>query len=213
VDKRESLNAFGGDTERYDEKVKAQEELEAIAIQKDAFIDQVVGTFYDKENRFAVNETARLYNAADVAAFNIAVAEPGPGSKTTPGFIPALSNNELRELLAANQNADIAIPVFADSDCLRDCIGFVICRGSGSNFEVLDANPFGANQYDKDELYELFSAVRAKCSWLNVAQKSKKLDVNNLQKVIQAVDGFFLEDDKYTEDAKRMKGRLLESES
>ena len=213
MNKRETLNAFGGDTERYDKKVKAQEELEAIAIQKNAFIDEVVKTFYDKEGRFAVNNTARLYNANDIASFNIAVAEPGPGSKSTPGFIPALSNKELRGLLESNQNADIAIPVFADANCKKDCIGFVICRGSGSSFEFLDSSEFGSNQYDKDELYQIFSSVRAKCSWINVAQKSNKLDLNNLLKVIEAVDDFFLSDDKYTEDALRTKERLLESGS
>lgn len=210
MDNREMLDAFGGDTERYDKREQAKAELEAIAIQKKAFIDQVVGTFYDKEGRFAINETARLYNAADIKSFMINVAEPGPNSTTTPGFIPALSVKELRELLEQNQNADVAIPVFADSNCLQDCIGFVICRG-GDSFEILDANPFGANHYSKDELYGLMKGAREKCSWLNMAQKEDNLDQERLLELIGKNTNFFLKDEQYTEDAARMKARLLES--
>jgi hypothetical protein len=210
MDKREALEMLGGDTERFDEEQKKRDELEALAVQKKAFIDQMIGVFYDKNSRFAINKTARLYNASDIASFNIPVIEPGPTETTVPGFIPKLSNKDLREILKQSKGADVAFPVFADENCKENCVGFVICRG-GSSFEILDSNPFGANEYNKDELYALFKGVRLKSSWINKATKSdEKLEISDVKELASSEDFMLLDDSMYDEDALRMKGMIVE---
>lgn len=194
MDKKESLGAFGGNVERFEKEEAVREKAtEAYKDNQDLLNDLII-TWFDKNGRFAISKTARLYNGNDIAAFNIPVLEPKINCKATPGFLPKMKAKELNEAIR-EAGADLAIPIFADEDCVEDCVGFVICRG-GDKFEILDSNPFGENEYSKDELYNEFEMARKKGNIINKFRKSSgELDLSDDIAVLH-----FLSDSNYAEE-------------
>jgi hypothetical protein len=194
VDKKETLSAFGENLERFEEQEKHFEEFKKTQ----NTLDSVVLVWFDKNGRFAVSKTARLYNANDIAAFNIPVLEPKINCKATPGFLPKMKAREFNEAIRETKS-DLAIPIFADDNCIEDCLGFVICRG-GEKFEILDSNPFGENEYSKDELFHEFKMVREKSIFINKTRGSSTISSDNITDELRS--GFLLDRSYYSDEQK-----------
>lgn len=206
MDKRKALELLGGNVKAYDEEQGRLKELEELKKDMKSYLDEVVLVFFDKNGRFGVNDTARLYNAEDIQSFNIPVLEPGGNCKATPGFLPKIKSTVLNKAL--REGGDLALPIFADTNASVNCLGFVICRG-GDRFEILDTNPFGDNEYSKDELFGVMRDVRWKGSIIEKAQKY----VDKGESLTIDIEGnFFLPDSQYTDEQIAIKKKLVGNE-
>lgn len=170
MNKREGLDIFGGDVEAHDIKEAKQKEAAEVFNTEQESLDALISVWFDKDSRFAISETARLYNATDIQSFNVPVLEPNANCKAVPGFLPKLKDKAFNKAIR-KVSGDIAVPIFADENCREDCLGFVICRG-GESFELLDSNQFGDNQYSRDELHHAFKLSRAKGNIINRFRKA-----------------------------------------
>jgi len=196
MDKKESLEIFGGDVEQFEKDEAVREEAAEAFKEVQEFTNSLVSLWFDNSARFAIGATSRLYNAEDIAAFNIPVLEPGHNCKATPGFLPKMKASEFNKAIR-EAGSDLAIPIFADNDCKEDCLGFVICRG-GEKFEILDSNAFGENEYSKDELFGAFKHAMIKGSFINKARSSGAMDLGG--DYLSKFNKLFLDEKFYSEE-------------
>ena len=208
MDKKEALGMFGGDVEAFEAKEIKRAEAAAAFKETQDFADSLVSVWYDKDSRFAISNTARLYNANDIQSFNIPVLEPEINCKATPGFLPKMKAKEFNKAIRSAQS-DLAIPIFADENCIEDCLGFVICRG-GDKFEILDSNAFGENEYSKDELFDAFKIARIKGSIINRFRKSGGQEIEINYDGNFSLESLFLDAQHYNEKQTKTLEIVLE---